>query len=155
MLINFNKKLNMRHYPKTNMNVAIAIVTLLTSGNFSIANAGVILEKKPQLKNYVEESPTVISKPKNLTKVRDEKDSKGNNTNKLDTSGSTIISPQTIALPGTILGIAGLAYLAYTIDSDFWSFVNKSSLRPSDIYGAGYEPELKGGVTSPVSNSRK
>merc|ERR1711959_333487 len=141
-------------YPKTNMNVAIAIVTLLTSGNFYIANAGVILDKKPQLKNYVEEAPTVVSKPKSSAKARDEKNTQVNNTNKSESSGSTIISPQTIALPGTILGITGLAYLAYTLDSDFWSFVNKSSLRPSDIYGAGYEPELKGATTIRSGNKK-
>merc|ERR1719440_264423 len=141
-----HKNLNTKYNPKTNKNIVMAMVTMLVLDNMS-ANAGVILEKKPQLKNYVEESPIVTSKPKNLTKVRDEKDSKVSNTNKLDISGSTIISPQTIALPGTIFGIAGLAYLAYTLDSEFGSFVNKSSLRPSDIYGAGYEPELKGVTT--------
>merc|ERR1712146_531206 len=94
-----------------------------------------------------EESPLVTSKPKNSAKVRDEKVSGISNTNKLDLPGSMMISPQTIALPGTIFGIAGLAYLAYTLDSDFGSFVNKSSLRPSDIYGAGYETELKGAPT--------
>merc|ERR1712146_164276 len=101
-----------------------------------------------------EEKPIVASKPKSSVKNQSEQNSKPNNTNKSE-EVSFVISPQTIVLPGTILGITSLAYLAYTFDSEFASFVNKSSLRPSDIYGAGYESELKGGASSASSGFRK
>merc|ERR1712014_222375 len=114
------------------------------------AKAGVIFDSKPQLKNYAEDAPLVSPKTKNPSKSSSitSKTSlpKSNipvNTNQIEKLDSSIVSPQIIAFPGTVLGIAALTYIAYKVDSDFASFVNKSSLRPSDVFGAGYEPALK------------
>merc|ERR1719454_820579 len=84
---------------KANTNIAVAIAISLFLDPV-VANSGVILEKKPVLKNYVEEAPAVVSKPKSLPKVQIEKQSKNNNINKSETSESFSIPPQTIALPG-------------------------------------------------------
>merc|ERR1711918_22719 len=48
--------------------IFIAIVTGLLSDSLSV-NAGVIIDRKPQLKNYVEEAPVIISKPKLLAEL--------------------------------------------------------------------------------------
>merc|ERR1711937_531595 len=138
---------------KPNLNLVFTIATVIFSESL-IANAGVILDKKPMLKNYVEDKPVITSKPKPSSQIQSDKNSKSTNSNETKNSDFNI-SPQTIALPGTILGITSLAYLAYTLDSEFASFVDKSSLRPSDIYGAGYESELKGGASSASSDFRK
>jgi len=51
--------------------------------------------------------------------------------------------------PGAILGIAGVAALATTVDSKFVDFIDKATLRDCNNF-AGYEPALKGeGGVSP------
>jgi len=45
--------------------------------------------------------------------------------------------------PGAILGIAGAAALASSVDSSFGTFIDKATLRDCNNY-AGYEPALKG-----------
>ena len=45
--------------------------------------------------------------------------------------------------PGAILGIAGVAALATTVDSKFVDFIDKATLRDCNNF-AGYEPALKG-----------
>merc|ERR1719333_413135 len=128
------------------------------------ANAGVIFDNKPQLKNYAEEAQLITPKTKYSSKDKttgaDKKvsETKGNGTVSIiqtENLNLSAISPQIIALPGTVIGIAGITYLAYKIDSDFASFVNKSSLRPSDVFGAGYEPVLKDDETFSQISSRK
>merc|ERR1712146_177173 len=107
---------------------------------------GVIFDNKPQLKNYAEEAQLTTPKTK---------DNGTASIIQTENSNLSTISPQIIALPGTFIGIAGITYLAYKIDSDFASFVNKSSLRPSDVFGAGYEPVLKDVETFSQISSRK
>merc|ERR1740138_1250807 len=123
-----------KHQPTShniNMSLAISIATTILSISL-MANAGVIIDKKPALKNYLEENPVAISKPKSLSKAETEKPPRIDS--KKDVKNTEFsVSPQSIALPATILGITGMAFIAYRYDSDFASFVNKSSLRPSDI----------------------
>lgn len=52
-------------------------------------------------------------------------------------------SAQSIALPATVVVLGGVAALASKVDPEFNAFVDKASLRPSDVLGAGYETTLK------------
>merc|ERR1719382_2178576 len=128
----------------------LATVFLLASTS---VNAGVIFEKKPQLKNFSENVPVLETNPKPIklrrdikttTKTNDEKSQKVQS----EFNGIGSLNPQAIALPGTIVCILGLAFIAYKLDSEFASFMDKSTLRPNDIYGAGYEPVLKDSVSN-------
>merc|ERR1712217_665665 len=76
---------------------------------------------------------------KTTIKINDEKSQKVQS----EFNGIGSLNPQAIALPGTIVSILGFAFIAYKLDSEFASFMDKSTLRPNDIYGAGYEPVLK------------
>merc|ERR1712060_50052 len=116
-------------------------------------NAGVIFEKKPELKNYSENVPVLETNPKPIKLKRDTKTTIKTNDEKSqkaqpEFNGIGSLNPQAIVLPGTIVSILGLAFIAYKLDSEFASFLDKSTLRPNDIYGAGYEPVLKDGVSN-------
>ena len=54
-----------------------------------------------------------------------------------------LISSLLFFSPGAILGIAGAAALATSVDSKFGDFIDKATLRDCNNY-AGYEPALKG-----------
>ena len=55
---------------------------------------------------------------------------------------------------GAVLGIAGAAALASSVDSSFSDFIDKATLRDCNNY-AGYEPALKGeGGVSPPAGGR-
>merc|ERR1712187_333294 len=125
------------------------------------ANAGVLFENKPKLKVYTTEAPTVVYK--NARAVKTEglvKASPSNNNTADKLKGSTYsapstITPQVIALPGAVVGITVLAFVASKIDSDFALYMDRFSIRSSDVYGAGYETTLKnGGSASNLQTKR-
>merc|ERR1712170_271294 len=99
--------------------------------------------------------PAVVSTPKYSAKDRVKPTVSSDKAKPQASSSSEGISPQAIVLPSTVVGITGLALLAYKLDSDFASFVNKSSLRPSDVYGAGYETVLKDSAPTTGSGKQK
>merc|ERR1711920_972055 len=114
---------------------------------------GVIFEKKPQLKNFSENVTVLETNPKSIKLKRDVKTAMKINNEKnqkvqAEFNGIGSITPQAIVLPGTIVSILGLAFIAYNLDSEFASFLDKSTLRPNDVYGAGYEPVLKDSVSN-------
>merc|ERR1711972_726233 len=96
---------------------------------------GVIFEKKPQLRNFSENVPVLETNPKPLKLKRDVKtamktDNEKDQKARAEFNGIGSIAPQAIILPGTIVGILGLAFIAYNLDSEFASFLDKSTLRP-------------------------
>merc|ERR1712048_201389 len=141
------------NYKKSNIRTHIAsLATAFLLASTSV-NAGVIFEKKPQLRNFSENVPVLETNPKPLKLKRDVKtamktDNEKNQKAQTEFNGIGSIAPQAIVLPGTIVGILGLAFIAYNLDSGFASFLDKLTLRPNDVYGAGYEPVLKDSVSN-------
>merc|ERR1712072_81134 len=151
----FNLGKKKKKIAKLDVKVAISIATTSLLLRTMPSGAGVVLYEKPQLKNYVEEVPAVISTPKYSAKDRSKSTTSSDKAKPQVDNSSGGISPQAFVLPSTVMGITGLALLAYKLDSDFASFVNKSSLRPSDVYGAGYETVLKDSAPTTGSGKQK
>merc|ERR1711871_1103618 len=80
--------------------------------NTMSSDAGVVLYDKPQLKNYVEEVPAVVSTPKSSSKDRLKTTDGSAKVKSQDSTGSVEIAPQVIVLPGTVVGLTGIAFLA-------------------------------------------
>merc|ERR1719190_270140 len=141
------------NYKKSNIRTYIAsLATAFLLASTSV-NAGVIFEKKPQLRNFSENVPVLETNPKPLKLKRNVKtamktDNEKNQKVQAEFNGIRSITPQAIILPGTIVSILGLAFIAYNLDSEFASFLDKSTLRPNDVFGAGYEPVLKDSVSN-------
>merc|ERR1712039_83045 len=139
-----------KDYVKTSYFTGVIASLLLNS---ITAKAGVVFEKNPKLKNYSEDASITVGKPKykdntkNISKVGVATNYESGQKTQSDNIRLEELSLQSLVLPGTLASIVGLALVGFTFDSDFASFMNKSSLRPSDVYGAGYEPILKDGST--------
>merc|ERR1711976_869468 len=151
----FDSNLGKNKNAQLDVKVAISIATISLLLRTMPSGAGVVLYEKPQLKNYVEEVPAVTSTPKYSAKDRSKSTTSPDKAKPQVDNSSGGFSPQVFVLPSTVVGITGLALLAYKLDSDFASFVNKSSLRPSDVYGAGYETVLKDSAPTTRSGKQK
>merc|ERR1712113_239999 len=113
---------------KTNIKICFAnLATAFLLASTSV-NAGVIFEKKPQLKNFSENVPILETNPKPIKLKRDTKTTIKINDEKSQKVQSEFnrirgLNPQAIVLPGTIVSILGFVFIAYKLDSEFASFL--------------------------------
>merc|ERR1711976_724250 len=101
----FDSNLGKNKNAQLDVKVAISIATISLLLRTMPSGAGVVLYEKPQLKNYVEEVPAVVSTPKYSAKDRVKPTVSSDKAKPQASSSSEGISPKAIVLPSTVVGI--------------------------------------------------
>eukprot|EP00879_Flechtneria_rotunda_P000207 GHRR01000280.1.p1 GENE.GHRR01000280.1~~GHRR01000280.1.p1 ORF type:complete len:212 (+),score=84.79 GHRR01000280.1:82-717(+) len=129
------------------------------------ALAGVILEK-PQLKKVLQDDSPVVAAPKREIILPGQRSKAApaaataaapnvKAPAAAETSGADL-DPRAIALPASLVVIAGGAIALGKIDDGFGDFMRDASVKDSTDLGIGYETDLKGpGGAAALSNGKK
>lgn len=129
---------------------AIAAAALLQA---SPVSAKVILEQ-PQLKKVFQDDGPSAPAPKRDIILPGQRSkapaagapaAKAPEAKKPEVSEQGGISAQSLALPASVLALAGGFFAWSKLDDGFEEFFTKASLKDSNLLGAGYEAEIKAG----------
>lgn len=132
------------------MAAAIAAAAML---QVSPVSAGVVLEQ-PQLKKVFQDDGTpaapapkkeiILPGMRSKAPKADAPKAAAPKKQEVSEQGGGL-SPQALALPATIAIIGGGAFAWSKLDEDFEDFWDNASAKNSNLLGAGYETDIKGG----------